>query len=86
MDCLGTYLTHARTLKAFVFKVLAVLRNGLPRYILATCSLLHTRCLRLHCGGGFFWGAGMLIFIHSMVVFMHAIHVDSNVLGAHVYI
>ena len=35
--CLGTYLTHARTLKAFVFKVL---RNGLPRYILYTCPNL----------------------------------------------
>ena len=35
--CLGTYLTHARTLKAFVFKVL---RNGLLRYILYTCPNL----------------------------------------------
>ena len=33
--CLATYFTHARTLKAFVCKVL---RNGLLRYILYTCS------------------------------------------------
>ena len=32
--CLATYFTHARTLKAFVCKVL---RNGLLRYILYTC-------------------------------------------------
>ena len=41
MDCLGTYLTHVRTLLIPVFKVL---RNGLPRYILDTCPhLVDTR-------------------------------------------
>ena len=39
MHCVATYFTHARTLKAFVFKVL---RNALCRYILHTCSHLES--------------------------------------------